>query len=262
MEGPSGYTDKAIGPDTVRAEDVRSLPLHDITQKYGTLGLFVRLEDTLARTELDNAPEVQWAVHFGLMLHAGDSRTNGPYEDHLLRSTIRLVDHFGITDPEIVAAVPLHDGVEDHAKDIVRILGEEEIEDEVVAREQALCLLGQYISARSVDLIRGVTNPLTEDGEDSGGAYLKHFQTVILPDPRKRVLKLVDFTDNGPGNHYTKGEKQLHLDRKYEPLYKLHVMGLFMPDSLIVGEQRERAARQLIMARARALARLSLASPQ
>lgn len=255
--GPNG-TD-ILGPDLVTAEQVRELPLHDITQQYGTVGLHVRLEDTLSRKGLSEIPEVQWALQLGLMLHADDKRTNGPYDDHLLRVTLRLIDHFDITDPEIIAAAPLHDSVEDHARDVVRVLSGEIIEDETEAKQRALELLGEYLSPITVSLIEGVTNPKVLEGEDPFAVYVNHFKTVILPDPKKRVLKLADFGDNGPGNHYTKGEKQLHLDRKYDPLYQLHERGLSMPDSLVIGKRRDRAIDQLRCAQVRARTRLESA---
>src|SRR5690606_2418182 len=120
--------------ETIHREQVRTLALHEVTAQYGTEGLYVRLNDSLERHNLDNVPEVAWAVDFALMLHAEQMRSNGRYIDHLMRVTTRIIDHFEVTDPTIIAGAILHDSVEDHASRICFLLAGEEITDERRAR--------------------------------------------------------------------------------------------------------------------------------
>jgi len=89
-------------------------------------------------------------------------------------------------------------------------------------------------------------------------AYAKHTMDVVLKSPKGRVLKLADFVDNAAGNHATIGDKQRKLDEKYIEQYRIHMMGLFLPDSLIIGEERQKALRLLSKGHARALGRLAM----
>lgn len=51
-------------------------------------------------------------------LHAGDQRQSEPYINHPLRVAIRIMSHYGVRDPDVVAAALLHDSVEDHAAEL------------------------------------------------------------------------------------------------------------------------------------------------
>ena len=76
--------------------------------------------------------------------------------------------------------------------------------------------------------------------------------------PKGRVLKLADFIDNAVGNHATIGAKQCKLDEKYIDQYRTHMIGLFLPDSLIIGKERDQALQTLLLGHARALGRLAI----
>ncbi len=230
-----------------------------VTEQYGTLGLYTRLQDTFERTGLHELPEVQWATQFGLMLHANQTRTNGHYTDHIMRVALRIVEHFEITDPAIVCGALLHDGVEDHPKDTVLALTGQAIEDVGQAREVALDLIATHTSDETAQIVTSVTNPLCGDSGDKQAIYNVHTRKLILKEPKARVVKLSDFIDNAVGNHFTQGGKQQKLDLKYLSQYRWHRLGLFLPDSLITGEVRERVLHQLTEGHARTLARLALA---
>lgn len=248
----------AFTPEALTAEHVRGLPLHTVTDDYGTLGLMLRLDDTLAQNDLVEIPEVAWSVQFGLTLHANDTRTNGHYTDHLIRVTLRTIEHYGVTDPGIVAGCMLHDGPEDHAKQIVYILTKQKIDDETKARSLSFELIDRYAGSETAELVEAVTNPLIKPGEDKLTVYRNHTEKLVDKSPKARVAKLSDFTDNAVGNHYTLGPKQIELDRKYLDLFQIHRAGLFMPDSLIIDSERDYALQQLAKGQARALARIGM----
>lgn len=253
MPGKFGLT-----PEALTADHVRGMPLHDVTDLYGTLGLMLRLKDTLEATGLDQEPEVQWATQFGLMLHANDRRTNGHYADHILRVTLRAIEHYGVIDPAVAASCMMHDGVEDHAKYIVYVLAKEEVEDEARARSMAFELLEPHMGDEAVGIVKDVTNPIVLPGQDKDAIYTGHVKDIVANKPKARVDKTSDFTDNAVGNHHTIGPKQVRADEKYVDHYQIYRAGLFMQDSLITGLERIRALEQLSQGHARALARIAM----
>lgn len=256
METVGGET----APHTITPEEVRDLSLGEITEQYGTLGLYTRLQDSLKIHGLDQNEEVLWAMQLGLMLHANDKRTNGHYEDHVMRATLRILDHYEIDDPSIIAAALLHDSIEDHPKDLVLALTGEKIDDVRAARTRGLELISNYAGDETSDIVSAVTNPILKEGEDKLVVYGDHTENLVLNHPKARVVKLSDFTDNAVGNHYTVGDKQRDLDLKYLDQYRIHRMGLFMPDSLITGQKRQEILAQLTVAHMRSLSRLAKAA--
>lgn len=246
-----------ISPGTLTPDHVRGLSLHEVTKEFGTLGLYTRLEDSLHQYDLDTDSRLLWAVQFGLMLHANQERSNGHYADHLMRVTLRVIEHFGITDPTIVKAAILHDSVEDHPEDIVRILRGNLSASNI--QEEALRCYEAKLGKGATDIIRQVTNPVFNPDKKIE-EYEAHTLAIVLNYPKARVVKLADFIDNAVGNHFSSPSRRQGLDEKYLPSYRLHKMGLFMPDSLITGEERERVLAQLTRGHFRALARLAIAS--
>lgn len=262
MEIERDQISPVAGPHTVTAQEVRDLPLHEITQQYGTLGLYTRLQDSLRKHGLDQNEEVLWAMQMGLTLHANDTRTNGHYSDHLMRVALRIMDHYEIDDPSIIAAALLHDSIEDHPKDLVLMLTGERIDNVEEARERGLELIAHYAGLETCGIVSALTNPILREGEDKLVVYGNHTENLVLNYPKARVDKLSDFTDNAVGNHYTLGEKQYDLDLKYLDQYRIHRMGLFLPDSLITGEKRREIVSQLTIAHARTLGRLATATTE
>ena len=260
MSGHPRYD--SISPEALTPDHVRDLPLHRVTEEYGTNGLVVRLTDTLKRNNLADIPEVAWAVQFGLTLHANQTRTTGHYIDHLIRVTLRPIEHYGVVDPVVAASCMLHDGPEDHAKRIVYILTKERVDEEARARSMAFELIAKHAGNETAEIVETVTNPLLKPGDDKWEVYRNHTKQLVEKSPKGRVDKLSDFTDNAVGNHYTLGPKRLELDRKYIELYQIHRDGLFMPDSIITGPERNYALQQLAEGHARALARLAMDSKE
>ena len=244
-------------PELITPDHVRGLSLGRLTEEFGTPGIYTRLMDTLERTGFGDNDLVQLSLQLGLALHANDLRTNGHYTDHLMRAMLHVVETFGIRDPNIIAAAPLHDSIEDHLRELVLALTGEQIDDRDEALALAREVLARLTNEEVVSLIETVTNPDVLEGQDKLAVYAEHTRDIVFNSPKGRVLKLADFTDNAGGNHMTMGAKQRKLDLKYVNLFGIHRTGLFLPDSLITGPERRRALDILSRGHVRALGRLA-----
>jgi len=259
METPIvlGNQKNKINPEFITPDHVRGLSLGKVTEDFGTIGLYTRTIDTLERNGLLDNELIHLSLQLGLALHSDDYRTNGHYTDHLMRVMLHLIEDFGIRDPNLIAAAPLHDTFEDHPRDLVLALTGEKPDNRDDARtlgRQALALL---TNEEVVEIIESVTNPLVLPGQNKLEVYTTHTRELVLRSQKGRVLKLADFIDNAGGNHATIGEKQHKLDEKYTQQYRIHKMGLFLPNSLITGAERQKALHMLSKGHARALGRLA-----
>lgn len=252
-------------PAQITPDDVRGLSLGQVTEQFGTPGLYVRTLDTLERTGFGDDELVQNSLRLGLMLHANDFRTNGHYTDHLMRVMLHVIEDFGIRERHIIAAAPLHDSFEDHPRDLVLALTGEKPATLQEARQLGREALIRWTNEAVVNLIETVTNPQVPEGADKLEVYTMHTADIVFHSPDGRVLKLADFDDNAAGNHATLGERQQRLDRKYLQQWRIHLMGMYLPDSLITGEHRRHAHDMLWRGYLRAMGRLGLTeltSPQ
>lgn len=258
MEQPSFEYNKKIDSSAITSDNVRGLSLGKLTEKYGTLGLYTRIIDTLEREGFGDNELVQLSLYLGLALHINDVRTNGRYTDHLMRVTLHMLEDFNIKDPNIIAAGPLHDVFEDHPFDLALALTGNKLSDVIKARVIGQEALSRFTNPEVVDIVSSVTNPDIACGEDKLALYTQHTTNLVLNHPKGRVLKLADFEDNAVGNHATIGYRQHELDEKYINQYRVHMMGLFLPDSLITGKERQKALHVLSIGHARALGRLAV----
>lgn len=247
-----------LDPASITPDHVRGLTLGEVTEKFGTIGLYARSVDTLRNHGFGDHELIQLSFQLGLALHADDKRTNGHYTDHLMRVMLHVIEDFGIEDPNLIAAAPLHDVFEDHPRDLVFALTGEKPTNRADARRIGRQALATLTNEEVVEIIETVTNPELSEGENKIQVYTRHTQELIANSPKGRVLKLADFIDNAGGNHATVGEKQQRLDEKYMQQYRAHKMGLFRPDSLITGAERREALHMLSKAHARSLGRVTL----
>lgn len=246
-----------IDPALITPETVRGFSLGEITERYGTIGLYAHLVDVIKQKGFEDNDLIQTSLHLGLTLHADDKRTNGHYTDHLMRVTTHLLETLNITDPNIIAASPLHDVFEDHPRDLVYALTGEKISDPQKARKIGHEVLARLTNIDVVEIVESVTNPIVMPGQDKFEVYTNHVDELVENYPKGRALKLADFIDNACGNNATIGPKQQKLDEKYIGQYRTHMMGLFLPDSLIIGKERQQALHLLSKGHARALGRLA-----
>src|ERR1700744_4544969 len=97
---------------------LETMPLHAITATYGEDGLRERFAAEIAAFGAPERRRLEDALALAAQLHAGDRRQREPYVNHLLRVAIRIMSHYGVRDPDVVAAALLHDSVEDHAAEL------------------------------------------------------------------------------------------------------------------------------------------------
>ncbi|GAB2584911.1 hypothetical protein Aab01nite_53570 [Paractinoplanes abujensis] len=105
----------------VTAAQLRVMPLHAVTEVCGTAGLWRRLAVELDQLPLAARATIADAAGSAGVLHAQQRRTREPYVNHVLRVTLRMLCHYGITDPDVLAAGLLHDAVEDQSQAITGI---------------------------------------------------------------------------------------------------------------------------------------------
>ena len=86
-----------------------SMPIHAVTEVYGTEGLRARLGFELeVLTDAEQAL-IARADRLASRFHAADLRVREPYVNHLLRCAIRIVHYYRVRDAEVIAAMLLHD---------------------------------------------------------------------------------------------------------------------------------------------------------
>jgi hypothetical protein len=175
-----------------------------------------------------------------------------------MRVMLHVLEDYNIKDENTIAAAPLHDSFEDHPIDLVTTLTGERPESRAHALDLGRTTLARITNDEVAEIVWTMTNPEVKDGQDKLEVYAEHTEQLVRRFPKARVNKLGDFTDNASGNHATIGlEKQRKADLKYIRLYRIHELGLFMPDSLITGPERIRALDLLSKGYARALGRLA-----
>ena len=217
------------------------MPLHAITSRYGEAGLRARLAIETGR--LDGAASQQKvtdALQLAGRLHAGDRREHEPYVNHLLRVALRIISHYDVGDTDIICAALLHDSVEDHAGDL-----------SADGRPGAFAALAGRFGSPVADLVEAVTNPVYVPGVDKDVQYRAHVAASLDTNPRARVIKASDFTDNGVGVIHISGAKAVRLARKYAPLVPVLTELIARPDTPLSATAKALILRQLDTARQR-----------
>ena len=217
------------------------MPLHAITSLYGEAGLRARLTIETARLD-DTAGQqkVADALHLAGRLHAADRRQREPYVNHLLRVALRIVSHYGVSDTDILCAALLHDSVEDHAGDLA-----------ADGRPGAFAALADRFGSQVAELVEAVTNPVYVPDVDRNEQYRAHVAASLAANPRARVIKVSDFTDNGVGVIHITGPKAVRLARKYAPLVPVLAELITRPDTPLSAQAKALILRQLRTAKER-----------
>jgi len=218
----------------------------------------MRLAQSLGSAGLIGNELIQRMITLGFQLHENDRRTFEPYNHHLARVTLELLDRFTIRDPEVIAAAPVHDAIEDHARELALLEFEDVPDDERIQREMAHVALTIQSTSNVAGYALEVSNPLIENDEERIPTYRFHTERLVCDgSPGGAVLKLADFfhnTETPPGEDPA---KRLRLDKKQVHVYDIHVAGLERQDSLVPVEIRPKAKHVLTDRRKRALARLA-----
>ncbi|MFI9502827.1 HD domain-containing protein [Nocardia sp. NPDC052566] len=185
------------------------MPLHTISEVYGETGLRERL--LLEIAELPESDRLTQALELATELHRDDRYGREPYLNHLLRVAIRIVSHYEVRDPDLVAAGLLHDSVEDHAPELAG-------DRPGSPTDAALTELAERFGGRVAEIVAAVTNPEPDPAIDRHVQYREHVAASLDRAPLARVVKLSDFTDNGVGILYADGPAMQKLANKYRPL--------------------------------------------
>lgn len=246
--------------------DIYTMPLTQVSIEHGTEGLYARLQHALGNAGLADSEMIQASLRLGLELHQDDRRTYEPYNNHLLRVTLRLLEELRIADEVTLAAAPLHDSIEDHAVELIRrLLDTQSVPVDPYSRRfmghQALRLFaGQFDAPDIADIVLEVSASPRQPNVSKIQAYLGYTATIMgSGDPRAMALKHGDFidnTDSPAGAEDT--QKRAYLDKKQIGAYPLHIAGLEREDSLVTGDTREEILAVLRRLEAGALARIRL----
>jgi (p)ppGpp synthase/HD superfamily hydrolase len=205
-----------MGMEGVDRGQLRTMPLHAVTEVYGTAGLRELFAAEIEVFDAAGQAVLHRAERVAGRLHAEDRRVREPYVNHLLRVAIRIVRYYRVRDVDVVTAALLHDAVEDHPRELADLAGD----DERAAGDTAaaLAVLARAFSPRVADLVLAVTNPEYDPARDRQEQYREHVAESLDRHPWARVIKLSDFTDNGVGIIHTTGPKVRKASAKYAPL--------------------------------------------
>jgi (p)ppGpp synthase/HD superfamily hydrolase len=196
-----------------------------LTDPIEDMGLKDMSQEELSRRIIEDqgwTPEerqmVASAYDLALRLHAEDTHRDQPYIYHLLRSANRAAGYLKVHDAEIIAAILLHDSVEDHASGIADAPGA----DPKAAQQAALDQLGQDFSPRVAQLVELVTNeppgPQELSYEEELAKYAAKVE-IAISTADGWIIKFVDWCDNAIGIKHgaaqLSGEQIIHFQRKY-----------------------------------------------
>ena len=136
-----------------------------------------RFKLKVSRQEMEKIKLAYALAEFG---HSEQRRDNGePYFNHLVGSTLILVDELGITDVDLVVSELLHDMLEDSP---------------ILNKGSLLLIFGKRVA----QIVQNVTKPKRNDprfGNDSERhqAYFTHLQSCRVDE---KIVKLVDRLHN------------------------------------------------------------------
>lgn len=239
--------------------DIYTMPLVQVSIDHGTEGLEQRLQHALTRVGLADSELVQASIRLGMELHADDSRTYEPYENHLLRVALRLVEDFEVTDPAIIAAALLHDSLEDHSEELARLMEVDIPDDTQKIRKLGYKALSQVIQRDVATLVSDVSNPILLPGQDKMEEYHKHIEELVSDKSIAALLvKFADFIDNAVVPEGIEDpDKRRYLDRKQLSLYALFADRLERLKNVVSDEAQGRIVDVLSSGKRSAIRRLN-----
>ena len=228
LGGIDGFSDAQIG----------IMPLHTITEVLGYPGLVRRFELEKASFSPEEQAQLQKAFEWSMDLHAGQTRKREPYGNHILRVAIRIMPHYGVWDVNLITASLLHDTVEDHK---FKLTGDPKATD-----EEALKVIEAAFNADVAGLVRSVTNPEYKEGKGRLEQYQDHIRHILNDhDPRVRILKVSDFTDNATSVVYLPEKDARYRAERYSSLVPIYTEAILRPDTPLSDEAKTHIAEQM-----------------
>jgi (p)ppGpp synthase/HD superfamily hydrolase len=185
-----------------------------------------KLLSNLEKFDLMNSPEINLAMSTALEIHADQKpRPDGPYVNHIMRVTNRLMEEYGISDPDIIIGAFLHDSVEDQVGKIAsKKTPPWDIQNQT-SRDRAFSYINDTFGERVEKIVKKLSNPEPEtEGlsvEQKNEIYKKHVKEII-EDSDVLPIKLSDFSDNALNLEAVSDvTRRLKLSKKYLPV--MHV---------------------------------------
>lgn len=194
------------------------------------------------------------ALRLAISLHIEQKdRPDGPYVNHILRVTLRLIEEFGITDPEMLIASLMHDSVEDPATGLAQSEGLAGDADHALAN--TLTALARKFGDHVKGNVAKLTNPEKKKDKDvtislerKSRIYLEHVRET-LRDPKAAIIKLSDFLDNAcrvpdPANPL-EANTRIRLCTKYIPVIPIFIERINQQDFPLPAEKKAEVVAQL-----------------
>lgn len=175
------------------------------------------LADEQKKQQLEKFTE---SLELAIDIHSDQKpRPDGPYVNHILRVSTRIVEEYGIKDIELVIAALLHDSIEDQSKKLADLSGNQE---DISEREKALLFINNNFGERVKNTVFKLTNAEYEDKnisqDQKNKIYLEHVKEAIK-DTDVLPIKLADFSDNALNLMSVKdNERRFKLSYKYLPV--------------------------------------------
>ncbi len=183
--------------------------------------------------------KIKEAVNLALEIHKDQKpRPDGPYVNHILRVSKRIIDDYDIKDPEIIIAAILHDSVEDQSEKLANMTS---LPDIYSKREKSLFYIKNTFGQRVEKIIKKLTNPEIDtkqlSQEEKNNIYKEHVQEAIK-DPDVLPIKLSDFSDNALNLEIVfDSTKRLKLSKKYLPVMEIFIERLNNSHSIFSEEK-------------------------
>jgi (p)ppGpp synthase/HD superfamily hydrolase len=179
----------------------------------------------------DDRLMVNAAHHLAEQLHTDDSHRDLPYPYHYLRNAARASGYLEVHDPEVITAIILHDTVEDHPDDILKIATHGTVDaaegmpvpDDPYAKQQVgLKTIEALFTPRVAELVATVTNPPESEDNLSYDEKLDRYHQKVASAVATTdgwLIKFVDWVDNAVGIIHSEGklppDRLAHFKRKY-----------------------------------------------
>lgn len=191
------------------------------------------------------------ALELAMDIHSDQKpRPDGPYVNHILRVSTRIIEEYGIKDLELVVAALLHDSVEDQSEKLSNLASNNN--ENISKREKALSFINDKFGERVKNTVYKLTNVEHEDKnipkDQKNKVYLEHVKEAI-EDPDVLPIKLADFSDNALNLEAVKDvKKRLKLSYKYLPVIEVFIRRLEKPQNIFSLEKNTEIKNNLLFA--------------
>lgn len=189
----------------------------------------------------DERKNLSDALDLAIRVHGDQTRKpEGPYINHVVSVSDRMLSEYGVKDAELITAGLLHDTVEDQSEKLAEMY--EGSGRGLSLREKALEVIGEQFSERVMNLVAALSNPELPSGLDAiakNEAYVEHVKAATQ-DSDVAVIKLADFSDNALRlENLLDVSRRLKLSKKYIPVMEMFIERIQEDDLPIEGGKKE-----------------------